>query len=71
MSIILIWEMASLYICICNAVTDRQVQECVRSGIASIEELTMHTGVGTCCGRCRDTATQLLERFAVSAETPS
>jgi bacterioferritin-associated ferredoxin len=69
MSTILIGEVAALYICICNAVTDRQVQECARAGIASIEELTMHTGVGTCCGRCRDTATQLLERFAPSAET--
>ncbi len=49
-----------MYICICNAITERQVRELVRAGAASLEELTSALGVGAGCGRCRDCATHLL-----------
>jgi bacterioferritin-associated ferredoxin len=49
-----------MYICICNAITQRQVEECARSGAASVEELTSQLGVGAGCGRCRDCAAELL-----------
>jgi bacterioferritin-associated ferredoxin len=50
-----------LYICICNAVTERQLKECARSGASSLEELAFQLGVGTGCGRCRDCASGVLE----------
>ena len=41
-----------MYICICNAVTQRQVEEeCARSGAASVEDLASQLGVGAGCGR--------------------
>ena len=49
-----------MYICICNAVTQRQVEECARSGAASVEDLTSQLGVGAGCGRCRECAAKLL-----------
>jgi bacterioferritin-associated ferredoxin len=49
-----------MYICICNAITQRQVEECARSGAASVEELTSQLGVGAGCGRCRECAAELL-----------
>jgi bacterioferritin-associated ferredoxin len=55
-----------LYICICNAVTQRQVEECVDSGAASLEELAFQLGVGTGCGRCRECAAECLEACARS-----
>ena len=55
----------------CNAITDRQVQECARSGACSLEELSIQLGVGAGCGRCRDFAAQILEDLAPRAEAHS
>jgi len=49
-----------MYICICNAVTLRQVEECARTGADSVDALARELGVGTCCGRCRDCAAEVL-----------
>jgi bacterioferritin-associated ferredoxin len=49
-----------LYICICNAVTEKAVRECARNGACSLEELSFELGVGSGCGRCRDCASELL-----------
>jgi len=40
-----------MYICICNAITERQVHESARSGVRSIEELSATLGVAAGCGR--------------------
>ncbi len=52
--------MARMYVCICNAITERQVRECAREGARSLDELTFKLGVGAGCGRCRECAAQLL-----------
>ena len=49
-----------MFICVCNAITERQVQEAVTSGAASLSDLEAQLGVGACCGCCRDTATDYL-----------
>ena len=45
-----------MYICICNAITDRQIRAAVASGAASLGELSMQLGVGAGCGCCREAA---------------
>jgi len=55
-----------MYVCICNAVTERQVRECAGSGVRSIDELAMQLGVGAGCGRCRDCAADLLDELSVT-----
>jgi bacterioferritin-associated ferredoxin len=50
-----------MYICVCNAITEREVRECVRSGCCSMDELSAELGVGTCCGRCRPMAKEILD----------
>lgn len=50
-----------MYVCICNAVTERQVRECVGAGASSLEDLAFGLGLGAGCGRCRDCAAGLLE----------
>ena len=52
-----------MYICICNAVTERQLEECARSGATSLEEIAFQLGVGTACGRCRECASGVLEQI--------
>ncbi len=56
----------NMYICLCNAVTEREVRECARRGCASLEELSVELGVGTCCGRCRPVAKEILDETAPS-----
>lgn len=49
-----------MFICVCNAITERQVQEAVSSGAATLSDLEAQLGVGGCCGCCRDTAADYL-----------
>jgi bacterioferritin-associated ferredoxin len=49
-----------LYICLCNAITERAVRECAENGVCSLEHLANELGVGTGCGRCRDCAADVL-----------
>jgi len=49
-----------LYVCICNAITEKAVRECAANGNCSLEQLAFELGVGTGCGRCRECAHDLL-----------
>ena len=57
-----------MYICICNAVTERQLKECARSGAKSLDELAFQLGVGTACGRCRESASGVLREVHTECE---
>jgi bacterioferritin-associated ferredoxin len=50
-----------VYVCICHAVTDRQVREVVDRGVESVAELQMHLPVGACCGSCVNAAEEIIE----------
>lgn len=50
----------SMYICICNAITDKQILAAQQEGCRSIDEITRALGVGNCCGRCLESAEDLL-----------
>lgn len=49
-----------MYVCICNAVTDRQIQEQVANGAHSLTELKDRLGVASCCGCCSDLVSSFL-----------
>ena len=49
-----------MYICICNAITERQVQSAVADGAATMSDLQGQLGVATCCGCCAETAVEYL-----------
>ena len=51
----------NMYICICNAVTESEVRNCAQHGCASFDQLQVKLGVGTCCGRCRPAAKEILD----------
>ncbi|MFZ2237683.1 MAG: (2Fe-2S)-binding protein [Dokdonella sp.] len=50
-----------MYICICNAVTDRQIRQAADDGVDSMAELSRRTGCSDCCGSCTDLASEILE----------
>ncbi len=49
-----------MYVCICNAVTERDIQEAVADGCSSLRQLREQLGVGACCGRCTGCARDML-----------
>lgn len=62
-----------MYVCVCKAVTDRQIRRVVREGsVISLRDLTRETGLGTCCGKCVPAAREVLgEALQAVAVAPS
>jgi bacterioferritin-associated ferredoxin len=50
-----------MYICVCQAVTERQVREAVESGATSMRALREQLGVASSCGRCASSAHCILK----------
>ena len=57
-----------MYVCICNAVTERDIQVAVQQGLRSIEELEARLRVSTGCGSCREHAEDCLRRALEKAD---
>lgn len=51
-----------MYVCVCNAVTERQLADAVHAGAASLHELKQRLGVAGECGRCAQCALDCLRR---------
>ncbi|MDC9727530.1 MAG: (2Fe-2S)-binding protein [Candidatus Thioglobus sp.] len=51
-----------MYICICNAVTDKDIQTAINKGASSMNDLSKQLKVGTCCGRCISCAKKMLNQ---------
>lgn len=41
-----------MYVCLCTGVTSHQIEEAIRNGAKTAEEITMQTGAGSNCGSC-------------------
>jgi bacterioferritin-associated ferredoxin len=53
-----------MYVCICTAVTDRQVERAVADGADHLDAVVAKTGAGTCCGACRPLLLDIIEQHA-------
>ena len=64
-----------MYICICNAITDRDIVKAAEEGARSSDDLAHHLGVGLGCGRCTSCAKSILvesvARLACKAAEPA
>lgn len=58
-----------MYVCICNAISDRQIQESVAAGASSLGDLKDQLGVATCCGCCADLASSFLVGHSANQQT--
>lgn len=56
-----------MYVCICNAVTEKMIREAAQSGVRSVAELTMRTGCASTCGSCADLAADILHEARATA----
>jgi bacterioferritin-associated ferredoxin len=41
-----------MIVCVCKAVSDRQIRAAAKGGANCLRDLTRDLGVGTCCGKC-------------------
>jgi len=51
-----------MIVCVCKAVSDRQIRAAVKDGATHLRDLTRDLGVGTCCGKCLPEAKSALAR---------
>lgn len=49
-----------MYVCVCSAVTERQIFQAASAGATTLKDLRRDLGVTSECGRCADCARQCL-----------
>jgi len=49
-----------MYVCVCNGVTDHDVQRAVDDGCDSLEALVLRTCCASTCGCCREYAAEAI-----------
>ena len=52
-----------MYVCICNAITDKQIRKAAKAGTRDLWALQAELGVGTNCGSCKEVASQILAEY--------
>jgi bacterioferritin-associated ferredoxin len=50
-----------MFVCICNAVSDRQIADAVNAGARDLEDVQQVLKVSTGCGTCRSAAEAIIE----------
>ena len=49
-----------MYVCICNAVTEKQIRSAVAAGVRDLWALQRECGVAAGCGSCKEMASEIL-----------
>ena len=52
-----------MYVCICNAITDKQIRDAAKAGATDLWALQHKLGVGSQCGSCKETAAEILSEL--------
>ncbi len=50
-----------MYVCVCNAVTERDIRNAAEQGARTLRSLNLQLGVAADCGRCARCARQVLK----------
>ena len=61
-----------MYVCICNAITDKQIRKAAEAGVRDLWDLQRELGVASGCGSCKEVASEILreERQRPGITTP-
>jgi bacterioferritin-associated ferredoxin len=57
-----------MYVCVCNAVPERAINDAMAEGASTLESLRARLGVGAGCGHCDEIVESMLRRSATAAE---
>ena len=58
-----------MYICLCNAITERDIRACAQEGACTLRDLECGLGVGTNCGKCKPAAKEILKNSRSDSRT--
>ncbi|HKJ95460.1 MAG TPA: (2Fe-2S)-binding protein [Gammaproteobacteria bacterium] len=58
-----------MYVCICHAVTDRQVASAIADGARTMRDLRQRFGLCSACGKCGPVARQMLTQASAQDAT--
>lgn len=50
-----------MIVCVCNNVSEREIEQAVELGANSMADLRNQLGVATCCGKCHTCAKHVLK----------
>jgi bacterioferritin-associated ferredoxin len=56
-----------MYVCICNAITEKQIRAAARDGVSDLWGLQAELGVATNCGSCKEVASEILAEYRVGS----
>lgn len=56
-----------MYVCVCKAVTDRQIKNAINDGVCTRKQLFQCFGVGGDCGKCSKHVKELLNQNSVKS----
>ena len=59
-----------MYVCVCNAITDKQIRRAARNGVSTLYELRGTLGVAAGCGSCARTAEDILDEELLGNSSP-
>jgi bacterioferritin-associated ferredoxin len=59
-----------MYVCVCNAITDKQIRRAARNGVNSLYELRGTLGVAAGCGSCARVAQEILDEELAGNASP-
>lgn len=49
-----------MFVCMCTAVTEREIRDCVRAGAQTVDEVGERSLAGTGCGGCQESIQMIL-----------
>ena len=52
-----------MYVCICNAITDKQIRAAAEDGATDLWRLQRKLGVASGCGSCKEAASEILAEY--------
>ena len=60
-----------MYVCICNNVTESDIDRAISDGAMSLGCVKERLGVASCCGQCEDRASDYVDAALPKQATPS
>ena len=60
-----------MYICLCKAVTDHDIETAVRAGAHTMHEVQQSLAVSTGCGTCATAAQMVIDQTLAKTERPT
>ncbi len=52
-----------MYVCICNAITDKEIRTAAENGTTDVGGLRAELGVASGCGSCEEQASKILAEY--------